>query len=515
MLRLSIYGGNYMSGLTSEQDKLYKQLERAIEERKQIDQILQLASENDLRAVLTAAGTEYIAFEHNGQSYTLTPLGYAICKNDQKGVEAILDAANDKGILKEVLNSNITIKKSESDISTLTPLGYAIYENNQKSIEAILGAASDKGILKEVFAGIEKDYRKKIKDLLKEAEDRDMLNEILQVERIIENEAVKANPSSDENVIPPEEEEEFVDCCEDMPQLQAEANALHSAARDGRLDIVQALLQKGADINQKDENGYTALHIATFNNNLDIVQALLNKGANVDIQANNGYTALYIATFNNNLGIVQALLEKDANVNIQKADNGYTALCVVARKGYFDIVQALLEKDADVNIQTNGGCTALHIAAVNGRTDILKSLLPKATYPLLKDIEGNTPIDLIKDESAKAKLQKLIENLKTQDTAKPSVTKPGNQNSNTVHRVEGSAIKTAIKTGLFCGGTIFVVVCFAVGSQAPILSIVGTVVAAALAVGLIASSFAYAVSKPRSEVKEADAQGPTQEQVVI
>jgi hypothetical protein len=54
--------------------------------------------------------------------------------------------------------------------------------------------------------------------------------------------------------------------------------------------------------------------------------------------------------------------------------------------------------------------------------------------------------------------------------------------------------------------TLVVGICFAVGSQAPILTIVGTVVAAALAVGLIASSSAYAVSKPRSQVKGADAQ---------
>ncbi|MDR2548037.1 MAG: ankyrin repeat domain-containing protein [Rickettsiales bacterium] len=85
---------------------------------------------------------------------------------------------------------------------------------------------------------------------------------------------------------------------------------------------------------------------------------------------------------------------------------------MAAQNGHLEIVQALLEKEADVNIQTNNGYTALHIAAASGHTGILKSLLPKATYPLLKDIEGNTPIDLISDKHTKAELQKLIEDLK-------------------------------------------------------------------------------------------------------
>ncbi|MDR2548038.1 MAG: hypothetical protein LBC34_00805 [Rickettsiales bacterium] len=74
-----------------------------------------------------------------------------------------------------------------------------------------------------------------------------MLGKIDQVEKIIESEAVKANPSSNENVIPPEEEEEFVDCYGDISQLQAEANTLHYTVKSNNLEKVQALLNKGAN----------------------------------------------------------------------------------------------------------------------------------------------------------------------------------------------------------------------------------------------------------------------------
>lgn len=82
------------------------------------------------------------------------------------------------------------MKKSESDMSTLTPLAFAIHLKDRKRIETILNAAKEHNVLKEVWAGEELFCREEIKTILQKAEDRDMLDKILQVEKDIKNEAV-------------------------------------------------------------------------------------------------------------------------------------------------------------------------------------------------------------------------------------------------------------------------------------------------------------------------------------
>ena len=44
-------------------------------------------------------------------------------------------------------------------------------------------------------------------------------------------------------------------------------------------DVVQLLLDRGADPNKTDKDGMTALHCAAFNGNKDVVQLLLDRGA--------------------------------------------------------------------------------------------------------------------------------------------------------------------------------------------------------------------------------------------
>jgi ankyrin repeat protein len=77
-----------------------------------------------------------------------------------------------------------------------------------------------------------------------------------------------------------------------------------AASATGHLDVVQALLDKGADVNAKGNLGTTALMGASLTGRLDVMQALLDKGADVNARTNNGMTALTVARN----AAVQALL---------------------------------------------------------------------------------------------------------------------------------------------------------------------------------------------------------------
>lgn len=67
---------------------------------------------------------------------------------------------------------------------------------------------------------------------------------------------------------------------------------LISAAVFGKTEVVQALIEAGADVNLQNNEGSTALTSAAFLCRTEIVQALLDAGADKTIRTNAGSTAL-------------------------------------------------------------------------------------------------------------------------------------------------------------------------------------------------------------------------------
>ncbi|NXP23760.1 PPR27 phosphatase, partial [Scytalopus superciliaris] len=64
--------------------------------------------------------------------------------------------------------------------------------------------------------------------------------------------------------------------------------ALHEAVLTGNLDCVKLLVKYGADIHQRDENGWTALHMACSDGYADIARYLLSLGASRDATTDRG-----------------------------------------------------------------------------------------------------------------------------------------------------------------------------------------------------------------------------------
>jgi hypothetical protein len=62
-----------------------------------------------------------------------------------------------------------------------------------------------------------------------------------------------------------------------------DTNALIVAAKNGYLNLVEELIKKGADVNHKDQFGYTALVYAAQNQNLDVFNFLLPKSNLVEL----------------------------------------------------------------------------------------------------------------------------------------------------------------------------------------------------------------------------------------
>ncbi len=142
------------------------------------------------------------------------------------------------------------------------------------------------------------------------------------------------------------------------------------------LKIAELLLENGADVNERDNEGYTALMVAVDADNLKMVEFLLEKDAAVGERDWFGYTALMLAAKEGHLKIAELLLASDADVNI-KNNSGETALVLAVSWENSGIAKLLLKRGADVDKQDKNGWTALMHAAVWGNLGIAKLLLKK------------------------------------------------------------------------------------------------------------------------------------------
>jgi ankyrin repeat protein len=170
-------------------------------------------------------------------------------------------------------------------------------------------------------------------------------------------------------------------------------SVLCKASERGHTNIVELLIEKGADVNQMCAcTGATPLYIAALNGHADVVKMLIANMAVVDHKCTGGgLTPLYTAARNGHTEVVEVLLANQANVDIICTDYGYggTALFMAAKKGRTKVVELLLANHADVNqMRSRDGATALYIAAAEGFTDIVE-LLIRAGANVNQTINGN------------------------------------------------------------------------------------------------------------------------------
>ena len=92
-----------------------------------------------------------------------------------------------------------------------------------------------------------------------------------------------------------------------------------------------------------------------------------------------------------NIQGIRELLDRGANPNI-KDDYGTTALMVASIKDRVEIVELLLNRGAVPDIQDDDGDTALTLASEFGRTEIVRLLLDRGADPNIRDRYGNTAL---------------------------------------------------------------------------------------------------------------------------
>lgn len=179
---------------------------------------------------------------------------------------------------------------------------------------------------------------------------------------------------------------------------------LFSAVQQGNAEMVKSLLAASADVNAVDNEGWTPLHYTVnYHDDLehdfpDIARLLIEAGANIDAREEDGDTPLSIAAMNQKPATFAVLMAAKADPNLA-ANDGRTPLIYAAEAGNSTMVSALLDAGANINASDNDGRTALHFAADSEGSkaqhdEVVRDLLSRGARADVKDHKGTTPLML-------------------------------------------------------------------------------------------------------------------------
>uniref|UniRef100_A0A8C9XW98 Poly [ADP-ribose] polymerase n=1 Tax=Sander lucioperca TaxID=283035 RepID=A0A8C9XW98_SANLU len=187
---------------------------------------------------------------------------------------------------------------------------------------------------------------------------------------------------------------------------------LHNACSFGHSEVVSLLLCQGADPNARDNWNYTPLHESAIKGKIDVCIVLLQHGADPNIRNTDGKSALDLAepsakavltgeykkdelleaARSGNEEKLMALLTP-LNVNCHASDGRKsTPLHLAAGYNRVRIVQLLLQHGADVHAKDKGGLVPLHNACSYGHYEVTELLLKHGACVNAMDLWQFTPL---------------------------------------------------------------------------------------------------------------------------
>ena len=154
------------------------------------------------------------------------------------------------------------------------------------------------------------------------------------------------------------------------------------AAYSGHKDMVELLLDRGADINKESIFGTTPLHFAAERGNIEAARLLISLGAKPQLTK---------AAANRQEKIISGLLQAGVDPDITDSD-GQTALMRASILGHLNIVQILLQRGANPNKEDLRGNTPLHLTALWGCKNVANQLIFAGAELNKTNLWGATPL---------------------------------------------------------------------------------------------------------------------------
>jgi ankyrin repeat protein len=163
----------------------------------------------------------------------------------------------------------------------------------------------------------------------------------------------------------------------DFSSSSANPTALHPASSNGHYDIVKTLLDREADVNATSSDHGTALYAAAGNLENRIVKLLLDHNADVNVVGGPSRRALNVAAFSGNIEAVRVLIERGATIDPNEEYFYGSALGAAARRGHADVVRHLLSQSWNPNRPMKTYGSFLSAAATYNHLEVFEILLEK------------------------------------------------------------------------------------------------------------------------------------------
>jgi ankyrin repeat protein len=159
-------------------------------------------------------------------------------------------------------------------------------------------------------------------------------------------------------------------------------DSLSMAARKGEIRTIQKLIENGALLNGRDQNGWTALHRAAFKGRIEAARLLIDRGIDINAKDEDGYAALHCAVESGQIDVIEMLVKKGADVEA-RTNKGVCALQIAESLHYVGITRVL----------THGGSASGLAAGKQGeRKGLVKKKKPPRPRALRSSFDQSMPL---------------------------------------------------------------------------------------------------------------------------
>lgn len=159
------------------------------------------------------------------------------------------------------------------------------------------------------------------------------------------------------------------------PNYVQQLTPLHVAAANGKAELVDILIEHGANVNARNHAGVVPMYTALLNMHEEIAWKLADAGTDPATVSDRGTSFLYVGIMDESPKLIEWALEGGVDVNAYRKDARLsTALMAAVDKGDIVLVERLLKAGADPSLENNEGQTAAELA----KSEEIRILL--ATY---------------------------------------------------------------------------------------------------------------------------------------
>lgn len=195
----------------------------------------------------------------------------------------------------------------------------------------------------------------------------------------------------------------------------ATAQDILDAARQGDVEAVRTLIDRGDDPNASSGDGMSGLHWAAEYGHAGVARALLAAGARADAVTRIGsYTPLHLASRRGNAALARLLLDAGADAEAVTTGSRATPLhLAAAAPGGAEVVTLLLDKGADANaLERWAGQTPLIFAAAADRAAAIRALLARGADPSIRTEMVDVLQHVIADRDAGRHLRRTLDDMR-------------------------------------------------------------------------------------------------------